>query len=253
MIWQLLLKTYQPILKILIISIVIYGLIVIVWPLFWARLYSPTKPPISPGVIYNFPNPNQKSIFRAVVIGDSTALGQGSDDVKKSFGYQYLLTKLELKTQNWSFENRAVSGVKIAEVLDNQLGFEPVDLVMISIGANDITGLTKPEEFRKSVKMLIGRLKTLAKQVIWLNIPDFVTSPILLLPLNYILSQRELELNAILKNIVPKASYQLIDVYNEAREPFAKDPKLHFGVDGYHPSAAGYGVWVGVIQKNVKD
>jgi lysophospholipase L1-like esterase len=227
-------------------------LVVLAWPIFWATYYSPTSPPTNPGIIYhNLSYPNQKSIFRTVVIGDSTALGQGTNSVEKGFGYQYLLTNPDLKDQNWSFENRAISGVKIAEVLDHQLGFEPVDLVMISIGANDITGNTKPSEFQRSVEKLATQLHSKAKQVIWLNIPDFVTSPILLPPLNYILSWREHELNEIIKNILPQTGYQIVDVYNGAREPFAKHPERYFGADKYHPSAAGYAVWVELIHQTL--
>jgi lysophospholipase L1-like esterase len=240
------------ILKSLFVTTLLYTLVVLVWPLFWATYYSPTSPPINPGIIYhNSQYPSQKSIYRAVVIGDSTALGQGTDSVEKSFGYQYLLTRQDLKDQNWSFENRAISGVKIAEVLERQLDFEPVDLVMISVGANDITGNTNPVEFRSSIEKLANKLQIKAKQVIWLNIPDFVTSPILLPPLNYILSRSEHEPNEIIKNAANQAGYQIVDVYNGAREPFAKYPEKYFGADKYHPSAAGYAVWAQIINQNI--
>lgn len=241
--------------KILISSLAItllYILAILIWPMFWATYYSPTYPPSNPGVIYRTPYPNQKSIFRAVVLGDSTALGQGTNSVEKSFGYQYLLANPDLKYQNWSFENRAVSGVKISELLKHQLDFEPVDLVMVSIGANDITGSTKPSEFQASVETLSNQLRSKAKQIIWLNIPDFVTSPILLPPLNYILSEREKVLNDIIKNTATQSGYQIVDIYNGAREPFARDSERYFGVDKYHPSAAGYAVWVELIQKTLK-
>ncbi|MBC7472301.1 MAG: hypothetical protein H7196_03530 [candidate division SR1 bacterium] len=245
-------KFPQIILKSSLAITLLYILAIFIWPMFWANYYSPTFPPRNPGVIYNTPYTNQKSIFRAVVIGDSTALGQGTNSVEKSFGYQYLLTNPDLKYQNWSFENRAISGVKISEVIKHQLDFEPVDLVMVSIGANDITGNTKPSEFQTSVETLANQLHNKAKQVIWLNIPDFVTSPILLPPLNYILSQREHALNDIIKNISIQSGYQIIDVYNGAREPFARDSKRYFGVDSYHPSEAGYAVWVKLIEKTIK-
>ena len=246
------LEPLQIILKSFLITVPLYILAILVWPVFWATYYSPTSPPSNPGVIYHTPFPDQKSIFRVVVLGDSTALGQGTDSVEKSFGYQYLLTNPDLKDQNWSFENRAVSGVKINEVLKHQLDFEPVDLVMVSIGANDITGNTKPSEFQASVETLANQLHNKAKQVIWLSIPDFITSPILLPPLNYILSQREQVLNEIIKNIVTESGYQIVDIYNGAREPFANNPKRYFGADKYHPSAAGYAVWVELIQKTLK-
>ena len=250
-------KSIKILLRSLLVILLIYTIAIPVWPMFWANYYSPTKPPANLGIIYNKSNSgtltsNPKSIFRSVVIGDSTALGQGTDSVKKSFGYQYLESKKELKNQNWSFENRAISGAKISEVLERQMDFEPVDLVMVSIGANDVTGNTKPTDFEKSAINLANKLKTQAKQVIWLNLPDFVTSPILLPPLNYYLSQKERELNKILENIVPKAGYQLVDVYNQAREPYAKEPDLHFGADKYHPSELGYAVWVKIIQRKLE-
>lgn len=244
-------KSLQIILKSSLAITLLYILAILIWPMFWATYYSPTYPPNNPGVIYRTPYPNQKSIFRAVVLGDSTALGQGTNSVEKSFGYQYLLTNPDLKYQNWSFENRAISGVKISEVLKHQLDFEPVDLVMVSIGANDITGSTKPSEFQTSVETLAKQLRNKAKQVIWLNIPDFITSPILLPPLNYILSEREEVLNEIIKNTATQFGYQIVDIYNGARKPFANDPKRYFGVDKYHPSQAGYGVWVELIQKTL--
>ncbi len=244
-------KLLLIIFKYFLIITILYILATLIWPMFWANYYSPTTPPKSPKIIYHIPNLDQKPIFKAVVLGDSTALGQGTDSVEDSFGHQYLQNNPVLKYRNWSFENRAISGVKISEVIKHQLDFEPVDLVMVSIGANDITGNTKPSEFQTSVETLAKLLGNKAKQIIWLNIPDFITSPILLPPLNYFLSEREKTLNTIIKNTVLQPNFQIIDVYNEARESFAIDPDRYFGADKYHPSKAGYAVWAGLIQKTL--
>lgn len=227
---------------------IIYTTLILLFPIIYSANLYKTLPTKNSEKSYFEINSSQSKLLRVAVIGDSTAIGQGTNSVEESFSYQYLTQNSKFQDSKIEYSNYAVSGARIQEVIDKQLVFEPVDLIFVSIGANDVTQMTNQKDFENSVSTLTSKLLNLAKNVIWINIPDFVTVPVFLPPLNYLASNRTQSFDKIINEITSKTSQiNLIDVYNLAREPFRINPDKYFSKDKFHPSKDGYQIWVELI------
>ncbi len=189
------------------------------------------------------------------VLGDSTAIGAGTSARQQTFSYQAIRDSLVAKYSSVNYINRAVSGAKVQEVVDNQLPAtlqDKPDLVFISIGANDVTGGTTPEKYQASLRSLLDRLthETQAR-IVLLGIPAIYSAPILL-PLYPqlidIFTHRLIETQNKLVATYPSGRVLPVDIYNTTGPIFSRQPEL-FAPDGYHPNDRGYAVWAKEVEK----
>ena len=236
------------------IFVVIYLIGVLILPFVYALYISPTIPPTSLGTQFVKNTIVGKAKLKIAVIGDSTALGQGSDSQLNSFSYQYTNRYLSQKYSQISYVNFAVSGNKAQDVIENQLDkltlLKP-DLIFVAMGANDVTGGTDKNIFKYEISDIVDFLKKLGTKVIWLSIPDFITSQLLLPPLNWYLSNTAKEFDNIIKNSLKTSDFVYVDVFDSTRQAFLNQPGKMFSVDKYHPSVDGYGLWVEQINKTL--
>jgi len=151
----------------------------------------------------------------------------------------------------------AVSGAKTQDVLSQQveaaIALDP-DLIMLSIGANDVTGLTNAEEFRRNYAMVLQQLTRSGKtpKIVLLNIPAFSTSPLLWEPYRSAAHYQAGKFNQIIEAIAKsEPNISVVDIYRGTEADFRRFPKLNFSQDKFHPSGAGYGVWTRVIAQTL--
>lgn len=182
-----------------------------------------------------------------VWLGDSTAYGIGVTDGNDAVASLVAVARDERVT------NLAVSGATLEEVLDEQLP-QVADLdparVYLSVGANDVTHLTRAPEFRRAYRDLLARLPTEAEVVV-LGVPDMGAPPRLLQPLRAIAGWRGGALRGIVRELAaarPDADrFTYVDIAGGTGPAFRQDPDRYFADDGYHPSAAGYRLWADVV------
>lgn len=199
-------------------------------------------------------NDTTTSPFHYVVIGDSTSLGQGATKQTENYSYQFAQTTLLPKYPSIKISNLGVSGAKTIDVIEKQL--EPAialnsDLIMLSLGANDVTGLVSDADFRQNYTTILQKLTTSKAQVVLLNIPAFSTVPLMWQPYRWLADQRGRQFNQIVVDIVQNhPNVKIVDIYNGTEPEFRLYPDRNFAQDKYHPSSAGYGVWARVIADN---
>lgn len=178
---------------------------------------------------------------RILIVGDSTGVGVGSSapilSIAGRLGTTYLRAYIE---------NRAVSGARTAEVAE-QFKDTPVhsfDIVLIQVGANDVTHFTKPDELRGSVAALLSRGHEVGAHVFLMTSGSVGHAPLFIYPFSRIFTNRSLLVRDIFNEEADKAQAHYIDLY-EPREDdiFLTDPKKYFAADSFHPSEEGYGVW----------
>jgi acyl-CoA thioesterase-1 len=162
---------------------------------------------------------------KLVVLGDSLTAGYGIE------AQQAFPAKLETALRQRGFdvvvENAGVSGDTAKqglERLDWSVG-EDADAVIVELGANDALRGVDPNETRKSLDEIIGRLKER-------NIPVMIAG--MLAPPN---------LGAAYKELFDAIYPSLADKHEVALYPFfldgvATDPSLNLD-DGIHPNAPG--------------
>jgi len=198
--------------------------------------------------------------YRIVVAGDSTAHGIGADSVDESFGAR-VAQSLAHSDRRVSFTNLGVTGARAEDVLHAQLpnvaALQP-DLILLSIGANDVTNWTGEDAYLQKMRTMIDALSDTGATVAVLDVPAIVSVPLLPLPVRLLFDVRTHRFNDGPHRLI--ADQQTLDVHNkvilvpiyeETRPIFERD-HTNFAADGFHPSSKGYAVWADVILRALR-
>jgi lysophospholipase L1-like esterase len=188
----------------------------------------------------------------AVWLGDSTAYGVGVTDGEDA------VASIVARRRGERVTNLAVSGATLAEVVALQLGqvssLGP-DRIYVSVGANDVTHLTRTDDFFRDYRDLLGRLPVDAEVVV-LGVPDMGAPPRLAQPLRAVAGWRGRRLDEEVQRAVRNRRddadrFTYVDIAGETGPTFRENPDRTFAADGYHPSAAGYRVWADAVLEGV--
>jgi len=148
--------------------------------------------------------------------------------------------------------NLAVSGARLGDVRRDQLpeaiGLRP-DVVLLAAGANDVTGLTRLSSVRDHLTAIakgLRRARCDAAIVVTAS-PDVGSAPRLAQPLRTLAGLNTRRLNGAIEGVVREQDLVLAPLAKRTGRRFRADRSL-FAADGFHPSAAGYAVWMPVIE-----
>ena len=196
-------------------------------------------PPEIPGVAGHW--------LRLLWLGDSTAAGVGASEAAATMPR----VVAQLVGRPLAQQVLAVSGAQVADVIADQLpkvaAFQP-DVVLISVGANDTTHLTRPGAFRKRYTELLRGLPEGVK-VILLGVPDMGAPTRLAQPLRAIAGWQGRRLDAEVVTVARAAGAAYVDIEGETGPAFRRDPGRYFAADDFHPSNEGYTLWaIAVIE-----
>ena len=140
---------------------------------------------------------------------------------------------------------------------DTPLKCDAVDVAVISIGVNDVTGFSSLRRWRSNVTQIIERLKTeyQCRSIVFTALPPMHEFPALPQPLRWILGQKAKCLNAVLLNLVNK--YHGVNVLKLTLIPANNGPSAntlnYMAEDGFHPQVAGYQLWAKAVVKLVNE
>ena len=192
--------------------------------------------------------------LRVVWLGDSTATGVGSDDVEGSMAYR--VTRA-LTDGAVSLTILARSGDQVHEVIEDQLdplSARQADVVFVSVGANDVTALTRRSTFRSRYRDLVRGIRGAVPdaQLVLVGIPDIGVAPRLLVPLRQLAGARGAQLDGEIRDVARAQDVLHIDLAARTSSTFSSDPDRYFAADDYHPSADGHAVWAGAVLDGVR-
>ena len=189
-----------------------------------------------------------KKAFVYVAIGDSTVEGMGATHKDNAFATKvfYALSK---HIKNAEHYNLGKSGARVKDVLHNQLDqaimYKP-DLIIISVGANDLRNRTKFSQFKIDYEYLLRRLKNETKAIILVNnIPNLMYAPIMpkyYTPYCWFLTRK---FNQAIADSTKSTDGILVDLHSQSKT--VKDKKEVFAEDGLHPSDIGHSLWSELI------
>lgn len=188
-----------------------------------------------------------------VVLGDSTAAGVGAGSVDASYP-----VRLARRVAGESFRVRlvglGVSGARVAGVLREQLPRaleEDPDVVVVAVGANDVTHLTRLDDVEDDMHMLLERLRGADVAAVVAGPPD-MRSPVFLEPLRTIVGWRGNAVAERIEGAAAGAGVPLVPLADGTRDRFAEDPDRYYSEDDFHPGPAGYALWADVIYPYVE-
>jgi len=186
--------------------------------------------------------------LRLLICGDSAAAGVGISEQHQAFSGQLVTLLSEHYQINWQLA--AKTGLDSAglnsllqQSYSHQNAVYRLDVVVVSIGVNDVTSRRSNAEFQQQIKALLSRLSTdfTDPYVLFSAIPPMQHFTALPSPLNYWLGLKAAMLNQTLAtelNNWPKAQL----VYSN----LALTADM-LAADGFHPSESGCKIWAKLV------
>jgi lysophospholipase L1-like esterase len=193
------------------------------------------------------------STLRLAVLGDSIAYGTGATRVADTLGPR-LVAALEAAGIGVEHRVFAVPGAVSAD-LAAQAGraraWRP-HLVVVVIGANDLTRLVPPERAAAALGAAVRTLRRAGALVVLAPAPDLSIVPHVPPFLREIVRAGSAVMRAAQVRVVRAEGGLVADADGATSAAFAADPRL-FSADRFHPSSAGYAVIADALAPVVED
>ena len=180
--------------------------------------------------------------LQLLALGDSIIAGVGTGTMEQSLPVQFAVALANVRMCSVYWDVKGANGTDISGLRHyiNQLHpGQQADVILISIGVNDVTGLSSTRRWRFQLNQLMLELRTKWPQadVIFAGLPPMDQFPLPPQPLRFTLGQRAATLDMIAAGIISRQTGMLhipTDI-----NPLEQD----FCEDGFHPSAESCGNW----------
>jgi len=208
-----------------------------------------TRPPVGDGVWGSGPGPE----ITLAVLGDSSAAGLGVHDLLETPGVLLAAGLSEVAGQPVRLVTAAVVGAR-SEHLESQV--EQVsdrhpDVVLIMIGANDVTSRTRPAEAVAHLARTVRRVRAVGGEVVVGTCPDLGTVEPIAQPLRLVARIWSRQMAAAQTIAVVEAGGRTVSLGDVLGPEFAARPDELFSADRFHPSAEGYAAAAAVMLPSV--
>jgi lysophospholipase L1-like esterase len=194
--------------------------------------------------------------FRLVGLGDSVIDGVGCASLETALvGRTAAALAARLDAQiEWSATARTGAATRrIRRRLLPGAALDAADFVVVSTGVNDVTGLTRLDDFRTELQRLLDDIRARAPSaVIAINgLPPMHLFPALPQPLRFTLGLRARHLDAVVAEVADaRAGVKRIAIEFDAG---AEGLAACFAPDGYHPSESSCSELADAITENLID
>ena len=186
-----------------------------------------------------------------LALGDSIIAGVGTGTVERSMPVQFARALADQQGCRVHWRVEGTNGADISHLRKRVRRFDhqqQADVVLISIGVNDVTGLSSTRYWKTRLTALALELRDKWPQacVIFAGLPPMSKFPLPPQPLRFTLGLRAATLDAITAAVVSRQA-------NMLHIPTEIDP-LHqqFCEDGFHPSAGACGIWAEALAQRLK-
>ena len=180
--------------------------------------------------------------YYLLAVGDSIIDGVGTVRREASLPVQFASALAGRTRRRVHWRVAGASGYGIREVLgllDELQQGTPADLVLLSVGVNDVTGLSSTRQWRHRLHTLLARIRERwpTAEIVFAGLPPMARFPLPPQPLRFALGLRAATLDRIAREIVEQHP-------GATHVPTHIDPQRHdFCEDGFHPSAGSCTVW----------
>ncbi len=202
----------------------------------------PPPPGSTQGVFGQTAQNRFKKPFRLLALGDSIIAGVGASAQEQTLAAQLARALAQIKGHAVSWNSLGRNGANSTDLLcmlDEFQNLPPPELVLISIGVNDVTGLSSSKTWRTNINALCEKLGACwpAAVIVFAGLPPMDQFPLPPQPLRFCLGLRAGHFDHIAAGLVERHAGML-------HVPTLIDPAEHdFCADGFHPSAQAYAVW----------
>ena len=189
--------------------------------------------------------------LRLALAGDSIAYGIGARRPEDALGprLQHALADAGLPAR---CEVVAVPGARsagLAKQVDRLLPWQP-DVVVVVIGANDLTHRTPVETAAAALSAAVQRLRTAGAEVVLAPAPDLSVVPHVPAAMREAVRVASETLRRAQVDVTVALGGRVADESAASSRAFATEPSL-FSSDRFHPSSAGYAVIAAALAPEV--
>ncbi|MFM9457546.1 SGNH/GDSL hydrolase family protein [Streptomyces europaeiscabiei] len=183
--------------------------------------------------------------LRLVMLGDSTAAGQGVHRARQTPGALIASGLAAVAERPVRLRNVALPGAQ-SDDLDRQVVLvlenpaQVPDVCVIMIGANDVTHRMPPTRSVRHLSAAVRRLRTAGAEVVVGTCPDLGTIEPVQQPLRWLARRASRQLAAAQTIGTVEQGGRTVSLGDLLGPEFEQNPRELFGPDNYHPSAEGY-------------
>ncbi len=179
--------------------------------------------------------------IRIALAGDSTAAGYGAHRIRDTPAAQFAIGISEVARRPVHITNVAVVGAESKDLAPqvDRLLLDPPELVIMMIGANDVTELTKPSVAVPHLEDAVRRLRAEGIEVLVGTCPDLGTVRPIAQPLRAYVRRLSRQMATAQTVAVVQAGGTTVSLGDLLGPIFASRLEM-FAEDRFHPSAAGY-------------
>ena len=187
-------------------------------------------------------------LLRLLVAGDSAAAGVGAQTQDAALTGRVVAGLTASFHVRWKLV--AFTGATTADMLHHlrQVPAEDFDVVVTSLGVNDVTGRHSLTEWRRQQGQLIALLenKFRARHILLSGLPPLHRFPALPQPLRWYIGSRAQDFDSALASLAGnQASCEFIKLSYAMMEPQA------MAADRFHPGPAIYGLWAAEVVRRI--
>ena len=188
------------------------------------------------------------SLLRVLILGDSAAAGVGVSSQDEALS-GLLVAELAL-THRVSWSLLAKSGASTEGTTRHLMlcPAQPFDIVVVSLGGNDVTGRRVLASWLKDTDTLVALLRSRfsAKHILLSGVPPMHAFPGFPQPLRWYLGTKARQYNAAL------ARWTAGEADCEHVALTLPNEDGLFAVDGMHPGQQGYRLWSAELAKHIR-
>ena len=181
-----------------------------------------------------------------LAMGDSIIAGVGTGIMERSLPVQFAaaLARARHCCVHWQIEG--ANGADISDLqrnIETSKAGQKADVILISIGVNDVTGLSSTRYWRCQVTQLVLKLRKHwpKAKIIFAGLPPMERFPLPPQPLRFTLGLRATTLDSIAAGIISR-QVGMLHIPTDIN-PLTQE----FCGDGFHPSAESCAIWAKVL------
>ena len=178
--------------------------------------------------------------LRLLILGDSAAAGVGTRTQDDALSGQLAVSLAPTFRLRWKL--LAFTGATTTDMLDHLQGLpaEAFDVVVTSLGVNDVTGRVSLAAWRRAQQELIGVLQARfgARHILLSGLPPMHRFPALPQPLRWYVGSRARDFNRALASVAAsRPGCEFLALGHEMMDVSA------MAGDGFHPGPPIYALW----------
>jgi lysophospholipase L1-like esterase len=187
------------------------------------------------------------------MLGDSSAAGLGVQEAWETPAVVLATGLSAVAHRPVRLISAARVGARSPHLLEQAEKIRPAypDIVVVMIGANDVTSRTRPSEAVEHLGRAVRQLRAEGAEVVVCTCPDLGTVEPIAQPLRLVARVWSRQLAAAQTIAVVEAGGRTVSLGDVLGPEFAARPTEMFSADRFHPSAAGYAAAASVTLPSV--